>query len=354
MSYSLGIDTTFHTTGLALMNRGNNSVEFIKSVAIDFSDQDADKFFSIHIKNLVALFDLISDQDWRKIDLISVVNKEGAFHSLPIGVTAACILGYAKGKKVIGVDHEIAHLYSNWLERKNSQFKFPIVSLSVSGAHSTIYCLRGHKDIKKIAEVLWETNKDDFSGVAALFEVFCHWLKIKIPTVGMGGVVLSEFADKGKNLDLPELNKIRVLYKKDQIIISGCEESVQKIQENYKKDLGRKTFQRDLVLSFLNKIFEILSEALLKFAVSTKSKELHLVGGVSSNPIFQEVVEQIAIKNRLSFKAPAKNEFCGDNAAMVAARGKYKDIFTKTHRHLSVYPSFWYYRYYFRNYLDRK
>ena len=68
--YTLGIDTTFHSTGLSIVDK-DNKVKFIKSIGIDFSNQNADKFFSSHINNLVALFADIKKSLWDKIDLIS-------------------------------------------------------------------------------------------------------------------------------------------------------------------------------------------------------------------------------------------------------------------------------------------
>jgi len=349
--YTLGIDTTFHFTGLSIVDK-DNKVKFIKSIGIDFSNQNADKFFSSHINNLVALFADIKKSLWDKIDLISVINEEGAFHSVPIGVTAACISGQLKNKRVVGVNHEIAHLYSNWLLRENSQFKFPIVSLSISGAHSAIFLIKDHKSIRKVITILWGGDKNDFSGITALFEIFCHQVGIKIPSAGMGGAILSNLAEKGKDINLPELDKIQMFYEKENVIIFGCKDVGQKICIKYKKELKKKSFQQDLALKFLNKIFGVLGEILLKFAVSTNSKEMHLAGGASANPIFRNILEKLASSSNLVFKAPVKNDFCSDNAAMVAVRGKYKSIFSKGQNTIPIKPSQWYYKYYCENCLQ--
>ena len=346
--YILGIDTTFHTSGLALVDK-DNKVKFNKSIEIDFSDQEANKFFNSHIKNLMTLFWMLDDKLWDKIDLISVINEEGAFHSIPVGVAMACVLSQVRNKNIVGVNHEIAHLYSNWLERSQEDFKFPLVALSISGAHSAIYYQKSHKQIEELTSVLWDVQKDSFQGIAVLFDMFCRQLGIKIQTMGQGGIVLSALAQKGKESTFPELNRIRLSYSRENLMISGIERVIKEIQLNYKRRLTRKEFQQDLALNFLNHIFEILSQGILKFAKSYKAKEIHLVGGVSANPIFRKIVKDSAFKNGFNFKAPIKNEFCGDNAAMVAVRGKYKNAFSKKQNFISVQPSQWYYKYYCKN-----
>lgn len=346
--YTLGIDTTFHTSGLALVDK-DNKVKFNKSIEIDFSDQEANKFFNSHIKNLMTLFLMLNDKLWDKIDLISVINEEGAFHSIPVGVAMACVLSQVRNKNIVGVNHEIAHLYSSWLERSQEGFKFPIVTLSISGAHSAIYYQKSHKQIEKLTSVLWNVQEDSFQGIAALFDEFCRKLGFKIQTIGNGGIVLFNLAQKGKELDFPELNKIKAKYKKKIMTIFAVKEAIEEICLNYQKMLSEKEFQQNLSLNFLNHIFKILGQGILKFAKSYKAKEMHLVGGVSANSIFRKIVKDIAFRNGFDFKAPLKNEFCGDNAAMVAVRGKYKSVFLKKQNFISVQPSQWYYKYYCKN-----
>ncbi|MFH1551568.1 MAG: hypothetical protein ABIC36_01655 [bacterium] len=349
----LGIDTTFHTTGLALVD-SSNRVIFDRSIAINFSNQDADKFFSAHIKNLTKFISLISEKEWQKINLISVVNKEGAFHSLPMGVMAAYIIGTLKNKKVIGVDHEIAHLYSNWLEREEEDFNFPIVSLSVSGAHTVVYFQKDHQKINKLASVFWNDKLNSFGGIAALFDDFCHKVRIKIKKTGQGGVVLSNLAQKGERMVFNELSVIKSKHDKGVIIISGINRAIKDILLNYRKDLANKKFQQNLSLNFLDHIFRILACELIKLAKFSKVKEIHLVGGVSANSIFKEILKNISIENKFVFKSPLRKKFCGDNAAMVAVRGKYKNLSTQKQESISVFPSRWYYNYYFKNYLKDK
>lgn len=348
----LGIDTTFHTTGLAIVDQ-NNRVKFNKSISINLYDQDADRFFSAHIKNLINLFNLLPDNIWDKIQLISVVNKKGTFQSLPVGVTAACILGYSKKKKIIGIDHEIAHLYSNWLEREDEDFMSPIVNLSVSGAHTAIYYQESHKKINKIISILWGSDKNSFSGIAALFDVFCHKTKIKIFKTGEGGSIISNLAGKGKKIEIPEFNKVRLKKSKDILMILGINKALEEIRLKYKRDLLNKDFQNNLSFSFLDFIFHLLGQEFLRMAKGYKAKEMHLVGGVSANSMFRKIIELIASENNLYFKAPIKKEFCGDNAAMVAVRGKYKSFFTKGEKFIPALPSSWYYRYYCNNILKK-
>ena len=348
----LGIDTTFHTAGLALVD-DKNKVKFNKIIDIDLYDQDADRFFNSHIKNLISLFNSFHDKIWNEIKLISVINKKGTFQSLPVGVITACILGYAKRKNIIGVDHEIAHLYSTWLDKNEKDFDFPIASLSVSGAHTAIYFQKNHKDIKKVISIKWDFKDNSFNGIAALFDVICHRTKIRIPNTGDGGKILYNLAKKGKKIEIPEFNKIKIKRTKSDLMILGLDKIIKEISLCYKKDLLKVNFQRNFSFSFFNFIFNLLGKEFLKIAKQNKVKEVHLVGGVSANSIFKEKIKNIADENKLIFKYPKKKEFCGDNAAMAAIRGKYKSVFSKKENFISVFPSSWYYHYYCNNVLKK-
>ena len=163
--YTLGIDTTFRLTSVAIVNQ-DNEVLYNKNIELNLSQIHADYFFNNHLNNILTLIKDIPNGIWSDINLISVVSQNGAFHSLPIGVTAACILGQMKNKDVVGVSHIIGHIYSNWINRKDEEFDFPILVLNISAGHNTIHFLRSHNQIESIYSILYTLSKDVLPGIS--------------------------------------------------------------------------------------------------------------------------------------------------------------------------------------------
>ena len=357
MKYILGIDTTFHTSAVGLV-AADGRVLSNEKIDINFNNENAEKFFNFHTENIISLLKPILEKYLNDIFLIGATNKEGAFHSMPVGVIIASVLSHFWNKPLVGVDHEISHIYANWLERDSSDFVFPIVVLNISGAHSDIRLMKNHHDIVKISDIFWHDSEVKFGGLGVLFGSACYYLlNIKVNR-GEGAAYLEKLAQGGqpkyyKNLNL-EVQKENGNYKfknsfpylKKQIkelgyFALGLEERLQ--------------FQKDFACSLYEAVFDslvkILSDAITGFGFA----EIHLSGGVAANRMLNGKLDDFCKKNRFIFKSPARLDFCGDNAAAVAIAGYYKwDLLTiaekEKNRFIKIEPSQWYYKYYFNQF----
>ena len=346
--YILGIDTIFRLTGAALVKE-DNSVFYNEIIELDLSNVEADYFINNHINNILALVKKIPDNIWKDIKVIAVVNEPGAFHSLPIGVTAARVLGAVRNIPVIGVNHIIGHIYSNWINRNEKEFTLPAIVLNISGAHNAIHRMNSHADISTLYNMAYTSERDVFPGITNLFEWICSALSIELPRAGSGGAVLSSMALNGSVREFPEFRKIKWTLNQECVQITNTWRVINYIKRRYKKQLLDKQFQLDFAASFSHYLYGMFAREVAGIALDNGAKEIHLVGGIAANPILRSKMETAALDSGLKFKAPLEESFCLDNAAMAAIAGAYKYKYAREKgEDIVVKPDEWFYRYYFR------
>jgi len=358
MKHILGIDTTFHTSGVGLVDECGKVLTNEK-INIDFTDENAERFFTLHTQNTLSLVKPLLNRYSKDIFLISVANQKGPFHSTPVGAIIGNTLSQFFDKEIIGVDHEVSHIYSNWLERNRTDFRFPIISLSVSGAHTNIWLLKNHRDIRLARKILFSENEADFGGLGALLGWVCYFgLRIGIKK-GEGGAHIEQLAHDGEpkyyrylNFDIKkEGEEYKFLNVRDYLS--------NKIKEfGYFRfsDKERERFQKDFACSLLQVLFDSLSEIIKELAMNFQPKEIHLTGGAAVNKIMINKLKRFCENENLDFKTPLNREFCGDNGAMTAMAGYYKWKFLtaedkKKNEFLPIKPSIWYYKYYVDKFL---
>lgn len=358
MKYILGIDTTFHSSAVGLINE-EGKVIINKKIDLDFTNQEAKKFFNFHNKTLLSLVKPILDEYINDIFLISASSLEGPFHAMPVGAVAANTLSCIFEKKIVGVKHETAHIHANWLERLDEDFSFPIVGLNASGAHTSIYVMKDQFDISKIAELKWREDMEKPTGLGALFDVICSSMGIYLKK-GDGGVCLENLALLGKPEYKENLADWPVKKKGEYLDLENTDIYIDKKL----KSLGfsslsgekREKFQRDFSASVLQVLFDLLISEIFDSVKEVKAKEIHLVGGIALNEIFCQKLSFFCAEHDINFKIPVKPEYCLDNGAMVAISGfmKWKNGILSQEEEggfLSIEPSDYYYKYYVGNVL---
>lgn len=357
MKYILGIDTTFHTSSVGLVDE-NGKVLINKRKDIDFTDENAKKFFNFHNKSTLSLLQPILNKYLDDIVLVSASSEEGLFHSVSVGAIIANSISCFFGKNIVGINHEIGHLHSNWLNRNPSDFLFPIISLNISGAHSNIYLIKDYWNIQKVSEIIWQTDSEKFGGLGALFDLICYQLNIAI-TKGGGGSYLEKIAQSGKPKYKKNLKYLIAKKKNGNFHFDEVETNISKTLNKlkYYSLVGKslEEFQKDFSLSILDVLFESLASVMLQVAKETMSKEIHLVGGVALNKILSTKLNNHCQNCHLDFKKPLKPEFCGDNGAMAAISGFYKWKYSNLANSdfLTIEPSNWYYSYYAKYFAEK-
>ena len=353
MRYILGIDTTFHTCGVGLVDEGGK-VFANEKISIDLTDENAERFFGRHLKDTLSLVKPIMNKYSKDIFLISVVNQKGPFHSMPVGAIVANTLSYFLDKGIVGVDHEVGHLYSNWLDRNQIDFKFPIVSLSISGAHTNIWLLKGHDDIVLARRIFFQEDEAGFSGLGALFDWLCYYgLGIGIKK-GEGGAYLERLAHDGEpkyyhhfDFDIKSENgNFKFTNVRNYLLGKIKELGYYSLNS---REYGQ--FQKDFARSLLEALFDLLIKMIKEAISNFWPKEIHLAGGAGINKILADKLNKFCQSENLIFRAPLKADFCGDNGAMTAIAGYYqwKSLSPKEReekKFLPIKPSNWYYKYY--------
>jgi len=246
---------------------------------------------------------------WCDIQAIAVTVGPGLAGSLLTGIETARTLAFIHKKPLIPVHHIMGHIFSNLLNRK-LKINFPSIILTVSGGHSNLVLWSDFLQFSMIGETL-----DDAAGEA--FDKVATMLGLPFP----GGVEIARLAEKGdeNKFNFPLAMKKSANF---NFSFSGLKTAVlyKKIALEKNKKL---TFKQkcDLAASFQKAAIDALTLKLFKAVNNFKIKSIFLAGGVSANVKLKEAISLFAKNKNLSFYHPLKNEFCTDNAAMIACCG---------------------------------
>jgi N6-L-threonylcarbamoyladenine synthase len=99
------------------------------------------------------------------------------------GITVASTLSQTLKIPVLEIDHIQAHIFSNFLERGESDIQFPLVCLTVSGGHNEVYYMPDMWTREKLGQ-----TQDDAAGEA--FDKVSKMMGLGYP----GGPIVSKMA----------------------------------------------------------------------------------------------------------------------------------------------------------------
>ena len=237
------------------------------------------------------------------IDLIAVTIGPGLVISLLVGLKKAKELANKYNKKIIGVNHLLGHVCSNYLE---SDLEPPFICLLASGGHTQIIHVKTYAAYEIIG-----TTLDDACGEA--FDKVGRLLGLPYP----GGPNLEKLAEGGNPhaYELPE-GKVG----KYDFSFSGLKTAVlyliRKLPENYNK--------KDLAASFQQCVTNTLVKKIIQAAKDLKIEKIVIAGGVSANMTLRKKIHEIS---DVSVFMPDL-KYCTDNAAMIASAGYFlRDTF---------------------------
>jgi len=240
-----------------------------------------------------------------EIDLVAITAGPGLIGSLLIGVNFAKTLAFAKNLPVIGVNHLLGHIYSNWAQKPFP--KFPAIVMVVSGGHTGLYLMKSHQKIMLLGQTL-----DDAAGEA--FDKVAKILSLGYP----GGPAISKAAPKGD----PEAHHFprSMLERKDfNFSFSGLKTAV--LYETKKTKLKNKA---DFAASFQQAVIDILIGKTIQAAYKYQPKSICLCGGVSANKELRKQLKKAVseLPWKTSFHVPPI-ALSTDNAAMIGIAAAY-------------------------------
>lgn len=314
--FILGIETTCDETGIALIETSNDKVRILKNeLATQFKIHQ--KYGGVvpilasreHKKNLpILLKNIEKDFDLRKIDYLAFSVGPGLLPALVSGKEFVQNLAKKLNKKIIPVDHLMAHFYSVLIKNKPGwqkikKINFPALVLIVSGGHTNLYLFKDILNKVKIGETL-----DDAAGET--LDKCARAMGLSYP----GGPLIEKLAKKSKHFfSLPR----PIINKNYYFSFSGLKtafiELVDEIKE-YNK-LNEATIA-DLCHSIQKTIFEILIYKLKKALGDFKVQTLALSGGVTANRTLRKMVKRVINDRKIYFPEVTLSTDNGLNIAL--------------------------------------
>ena len=316
----LGIETSCDETAAAIIQENKDGSPKILSNIVSSQIDEHKKFGGVvpeiaarsHVENI----DFIINRALREggfsiknIDGVAATAGPGLIVCLTVGLSIGKTIAGFLNKPFIAVNHLEGHALSPGLENK---LNFPYLLLLISGGHSQYLIVKNVNEYKQLG-----TTIDDAVGEA--FDKTSKMLDLGYP----GGPNIEKFAKKGdKNFyKLPEpiINK------------AGCNLSLAGLKtavlREVKKINNKNQLKFNLAASFQETINKILRKktlvAMEQFRKITKIKNkavFVIAGGVAANKSIRKSL--VNVSEDMNFKPifPSQ-EFCGDNAAMIAWAG---------------------------------
>lgn len=301
----LGIESSCDDTAVALVKDGREVLGSLVSSQVKLHR----KFGGIvpevasrkHLEQILPLLDeLFKTTHLSKddVDAIAVTNGPGLLGSLLIGLNTAKTLAYVWNKPLIAVDHLIAHIYSNFINKPLPR-QYPGIALIVSGGHTELVLVASKDKFKIIGG-----TRDDAAGEA--FDKAAKILDLGYP----GGPAITKAAKQGSvTLPRPMIND-----KSFDLSFSGLKTALMRIVRT--APVGALAYEFQLAVTDV--LVSKTKKAIRKF----KPKFLILSGGVAANQQLRERILKLAEERKVPHYFP-ELRYCMDNAAMVALAAYY-------------------------------
>ncbi|MGD8925305.1 MAG: tRNA (adenosine(37)-N6)-threonylcarbamoyltransferase complex transferase subunit TsaD [Thioalkalispiraceae bacterium] len=259
-----------------------------------------------HIRKLTPLIRQVCDEArlaLTDLDGIAYTAGPGLLGALLVGTTLGRSLAFALGKPAIAVHHMEGHLLAPMLDPNPPSF--PFVALLVSGGHTQLVQV---DDIGKYT--LLGESLDDAAGEA--FDKTAKLLNLPYP----GGPALAELAKKG--------NPDRFSFPRPMTDRPGLDFSFSGLKTfalyTLKEQGDDEQTKADIAYAFEHAVVETLFIKCRRALEQTGLTTLVMAGGVSANRKLRARLDQLAEDKGYQVHYP-QNEFCTDNAAMIAYTG---------------------------------
>ena len=311
----LAIETSCDETSIAILKNGKELLANVVSTQIEthkqFGGVMPEVASRLHVENItVCIGKAIEDAGvkYEDITLIAVTKGPGLIGALHVGLQAAKAISIAYNIPILGVNHMAGHIYAN---KYVSDFKFPLLTLVVSGGHSQLYLMNDEYDFKCLGE-----TRDD--AVGEVYDKVSRVLGLGYP----GGPVIDKLASVGENkYDLP-YPKISDKY---AFSFSGLKTAVLNLVNGMK--MKNESFKdEDIACSFQSKVIEILTDKVMLALKEYPVKQVLLAGGVSANRELRKVIVERVSKQYKDVEVVIPPLWCcTDNAAMLAMAAYYSN-----------------------------
>ncbi|MEM0061610.1 MAG: KEOPS complex N(6)-L-threonylcarbamoyladenine synthase Kae1, partial [Fervidicoccaceae archaeon] len=299
----LGIESTAHTLGIGIAQNYppyilSNEKSKYEPVLGGIHPREASRNHAEKIGEVLKSALNKANLTIKDIDAIAVALGPGMGPCLRVGATAARALASYYDKKLVPVNHSIAHIeIGNLL----SGFEDPLI-IYVSGGNTSIVAY-GQKRYRVFGET------QDIA-LGNLRDVFAREAGIAPPYIVNGWHALDLCARRSQTKEILDLPYI---VKGQDVSYAGLLTSaLKKLREGYKLE--------DICYSVVEISFSMITEVAERGLAHTRKQEVLLTGGVSASQILDEKVKLMAESHGARYYnvPPA---YAGDNGAMIAWTG---------------------------------
>lgn len=309
----LGIETSCDETSVAIISGSDLKSNLISSqdFHVNYGGVVPELSSRAHLQMVMPLVKKAlkeSHLSLSEIDIITATAGPGLIGALLVGLTFGKGLSLSLNKPFVPVNHIEGHIFSGFLMKDNPEF--PYLCLVVSGGHTMLLLVKSDLEIVKLGSTI-----DDAAGEA--FDKVSKMMGLGYP----GGPQIQKNSEKG---DLRKIQfPIASCKNKYDFSFSGVKTAVLRyLQENYGSPEKVKPEDiPDISASFQSSIVNALTQKVIIAIDEFNPKSISLVGGVAANKAIRSSMIEIAKKYRKKIVIPDL-QFCGDNAAMIAYRGK--------------------------------
>ena len=267
-----------------------------------------------HANSIFEVLEIVLKTTWyelSQIDHIAVTSTPWLMPSLLTGLTVARTLWFIYDIPVMEINHIQAHIFANYLEREESEIKYPLVCLTVSGGHNEIYYKKSMFESERIG-----VSQDDAAGEA--FDKVGKMLWLGYPWWPIISKLASEYKTTWEKTLFP---RVWLTKKENNFSFSGLKSAVKRevdmrweLTDNDKKEIA---------YEFQNAVIEVLAYKLIQAWNSYGLQNIMLAGWVGANNLLRDEIQKLSDKNNMRFIYPTKIEYCMDNAAMIGIMAYY-------------------------------
>src|SRR6266571_19899 len=336
----LGIESTRDETAAAVVEDGQSVLSSVVASQLvthgKYGGVVPELASREHLRAIVPTVRLALEQaasSWGDLAAIAVTEGPGLVGSLLVGITYAKSLCFARGLRLIGVNHIEGHIHAVVLEAKRagSPVELPALALVASGGHTHLFEVSEDFRYRLLGK-----TRDDAAGEA--FDKVAKLLGFGYP----GGPVIDRLAGYGNPRAVP-FTLARM--KGNALSFSGIKTAVLRWTEA--RDMGAEIERRrellrsgaqpgdeqwlavtpketlDLLASFQATVIEELLRRAVSSADAIGARSLIVSGGVACNSGLRAAARSARLGIPVRFPSPGLST---DNAAMIAAAAfpKYK------------------------------